>query len=100
MTELFKERIENFYMELEKIDAEIAKLEKSKSKLYWNKSVLKTELELYYNYMLGKQAKCTTENGVSIYKCTKVLISDDFRPLPKFSNDLGKKVSVIDFDWI
>lgn len=100
MTELFKQRIENFYIELEKIDSEIAKLEKSKSKLYWNKSVLKTELELYYNYMIGKSARCTTENGVSIYKCNKVFISDDFKPLPKFCNTLGKKVSVIDFDWI
>lgn len=100
MTEHFKNRISNFYTELEKINLEIEKLEKSKSKLYWNKSILKTELELYYNYMIGKKAKCLTDNGSNIYVCNKVLISDDFKPLPKFVNDKGKKVSVLDFDWI
>ena len=100
MTDLFKTRIENFYSNMEKIDIEIEKLQKSKTKLYWDKSVLKTELELYYNYMIGKKAVCLTENGTHIYKCTKVLISDDFKPLPKFSNDNYKKVSVLDFDWI
>ncbi len=100
MTENFKKRIELFYIELEKINSEIEKLEKSKSKLYWNKSMMKVELELYYNYMLGKKAKCLTENGTNIYECNKVIITDDFKALPKFRNDKGKKIDVINFDWL
>jgi hypothetical protein len=100
MTEHFKKRIENFYSELERINFEIQKLEKSKSKLYWNKAVFKVELEIYYRYMIGKKAKCITENGTNIYECNIVLINDDFKPMPKFRNDKGKKINVIDFDWL
>jgi hypothetical protein len=100
MNEQFKKRIELFYSELEKINLEIEKLEKSKTSLYWSKSIIKTELEIYYHFMIGKKANCKTENGCNIYECTKVLISDDFKPLPRFSNSKGKKVCVIDFDWL
>jgi len=100
MEENLKERIDNFYLQLEKINLEIQKLEKSKTELYSTKTVFKKELQVYYNYMIGKKAKCITENGTNIYECNAVLINDDFKPLPKFKNDKDKKVTIIDFDWL
>jgi septation ring formation regulator EzrA len=94
-------RIEQLNSHIENIKFTISNLQKEELKAYNDLSYVKKEIEEDNKNLIGKKAKCITEDGDDIIICTcnKIMVLDNFniRPLFMFNN---KKIKVVTYDWI
>ena len=93
--------IEQLNSHIENIKFTISNLQKQELKAYNDLAYIKKEIEEDNKNLIGKQAKCITEDGENIIICTcnKVMVLYNFniRPLLMFNT---KKINVVTFDWI
>ena len=88
--------------QIDKLDEEIAKIQKEKEEIFKKLSAYKKQIERDNSFLIGKRAMC-----VHIYNpqpieciCVAVIASDDYVSVKPLFNRNGKKYITETYEWI